>query len=131
MYHTSVPSYNDSSWQEECYTFGYLDGYFDEDVYIEYIVDTMNNEEKIKTYKTGFDKGVFDKKRASIYEPKLLKSERIEWLKKLALHDALNNIDFRGLKKDSLDTYNNYKQGTFSLKKMDFINDPNINKMKR
>ncbi len=131
IYHTIVPSYNDSSWHDECYTFGYLDGYFDEDVYIEYIVDTMNNDEKIMVYKAGFEKGSFDKKRDNIYESKSLKNEKIEWLKKLALHDSLNNVESRNLKEDSLNIYNHYREGTFSLKKMDFINDSSIKKAKR
>ena len=130
IYHTIVPSYNDSAWHDECYTFGYLDGYFDEDVYIEYIVDTMNNDEKIMVYKAGFEKGSFDKKRDNIYESKSLKNEKIEWLKKLALHDSLNNVESRNLKEDSLNIYNHYREGTFSLNKMDFINDSSMKKSK-
>lgn len=131
MYHTVSPSYNDSSWSNECYIFGYLDGYFDESVYIEYIVNTTNNGEKIQFYKSGFEKGSFDKKRDIIYEPKTFKNEKIEWIKKLALNDSLNNIEFRNLKEDTFNVYSRYKEGTFSLKKMDFINNSSIKQSKR
>lgn len=131
MYDTTTSSRQSFNVEEQCYVFGYLDGYFDEKVYFEYILSTINNETCLETYQKGFDKGNFDKKRANIYEPKVLKNDKIEWIKKLALHDTLNNVEFRNLKENSLNAYNSYKNGTFNLGKMDFVQDIDTHKIKR
>lgn len=126
MYRTNVTSYSLSEWKDESYFFGYLDGYFDEELYIKYIMNDINNEERLKLYKSGFDKGLFDRKRAKAYEPKLLMKEKDEWIQKLVMYDTFNHVDYRNLKEDSFDAYNNYKTGPYVIKNERFIKDTSV-----
>lgn len=125
MYNTTVLS-NDP--QDQCYFFGYLDGYFEEQAYVEYIINSINNREKLEIYNTGYDKGLKDGKRTRVYNSNQYKQDRLSWIKSLALHDVLNNIEARNLKEETNELYKKYQNGTFHLRKMDFIEENRISK---
>lgn len=118
-----VMSFNLPECKDQCYTFGYLDGYFDEKMYIEYVNNSSKCEEKLLIYNDGYEKGLKDRTRIRYNDPDLLKKEKIEWIKKLSLHDALNNVDSRNLNDDSMTMYEKYKTGLFHLGKMDFVDE--------
>ena len=113
-------SYLSKEWESKCYFCGYVDGYFDEDVYKPYIENALNNENKLVKYGEGFVRGSRDRKTMKDNNPKGLLKEKEIFLKKLALNDSLNNVETRNLKPDSYDVYNFYKSGTFNLNNMDF-----------
>lgn len=116
----SDPGYLSSDWKEKIYFFGYVDAYFDESVYKPYIVNTLNNENKLVSYDEGFAKGTTDRKHKRDNDPKGLIKEKENWLKGLALNDVLNDINDRNLKEEALDIYNFYKTVTFSLRTREF-----------
>lgn len=128
MNNTKTLSNVSSTWQEQCYTFGYLDGYFDEQIYIEYIIESNDNESKLEVYNTGYEKGLKDRTKIRYNNPEVLKKDTIEWVKKLALHDVLNNVETRNLKEKNKELYQKYQNGTFHLGKMDFIEEHRISK---
>ena len=113
-------SYNSKEWEEKCYFCGYIDAYFDEDIYIPYIENSLNNESKVFKYNEGFTKGTRDRIIMKNNNPKGLLDEKEQFLKKLALNDILNDVEFRNLKPNALDIYEFYKHGTFNLRKQDF-----------
>lgn len=127
----SKVSNSQSEWNEQCYTFGYLDGYFEESVYIECIINTNNKEKKIEIYNKGYEKGTKDGKRIKLYEPKVYKEDRLTWIKALALHDALNNVENRNFKEETSALYETYQNGVFSLGKMNFVNPNRFNNTKK
>lgn len=128
MRNTTVLSNASNCWQEQCYTFGYLDGYFEEQVYIQYIINSDINESKLEVYNTGYEKGLKDGKRIRIYDSNQYKQDRLGWIKSIALHDVLNDIETRNLKDDTKELYEKYKNGTFHLGKMNFIEEQRISK---
>lgn len=116
----SMPTYVSKEWENQCYFCGYIDGYFDENLYKVYIEDTLNNEHKLVKYNEGFDRGVRDRRSMRDNHPKDLLVEKENFIKKLALNDALNKIETRNLKEDTLNMYEFYKTATFSLSRMDY-----------
>ena len=131
MRNTTSLSYSSSVWQEQCYTFGYLDGYFQEKIYIEYICNSDNNEKKLKFYNEGFEEGTKYGKRTRMYEPEVFKQELSNWVKVLAIHDALNEVKRRNFKEDTMLLYEKYQNQPYSLGKLDFIDEKGMNAKKR
>ena len=92
IYQTSVTSDNKETIKRQCFAFGYLDGYFDEVVYEENIeICDIEN----KYYNFGFLEGNNDRLRQD--NDILLKVEKTQWVKKLALYDSMNGINGRKL----------------------------------
>lgn len=120
MYENSIPSYDTSNWQEQCYIFGYLDGYFNENLYKTYITNDQKNQEKINHYQTGYNAGTKDRDKQ---ETNTVNKEKQEWLKRIALFDFLNQEPIRNLKKDSLKIYKKNLVGTYSIAKSSFIDE--------
>ena len=70
----TIPKYNDE--KKCCYIWGYIDGYFIESVYENYIV----KEEHKEYYRQGFKDGYKD--RLNCKDSKELKKEKKAWIDK-------------------------------------------------
>lgn len=114
------PSYVSKEWENQCYFCGYIDGYFDEELYKMYIDDTINNEHKLVKYNEGFNRGIRDRRLMKDNHPKDLIKEKENFIKRLALNDVMNKVETRNLKEDALDMYDFYKGTTFSFNRMDY-----------
>lgn len=119
IYKTSVNVVSSEAIRKHCYVFGYLDGYFDEVIYHNY---TLDIEQHFKPYSIGLHKGINDRLRMIEGDDSLkeYKEEKVLWLKKLAMHDALNGFTGRKFSARADQIYNIFVNSDFSLKKNDF-----------
>lgn len=98
MYTNEVIRGNSEISKEQCYVFGYLNGYFDE---ITYDSSVLNTEEDYM-YDLGYNEGTKQRNLNS----KKAKIEKLKWIIKLADYDAKNNIEDRIFSIDAMETYN-------------------------
>ena len=109
MYTSTCPANYSKDCLEHCEFLGYLDGYFNEQMYIVYIKNNTNNEDRIDNYSKGYQIGKKNRQNIKDKNPKLLVTEKNIWLRELALHDTLNNVNDRVLSEDAFEYYNLYK----------------------
>ena len=98
MYETEI--LDDS--EEQVYTFGYMDGYFDEYVY----GDASYSEDLAYLYEIGYHEGEMSR-NANLAKANL---EKLKWLVSLSINDSLNGIHNRGLSIDARNVYNSHYQ---------------------
>lgn len=84
--------------EKQVFCFGYMDGYFDERIYFNYLGDG----EKIKgLYDDGYLSGINDR----VVDEKLVHIRKNCWIIKLAVYDALNDINREGFSFNSFREY--------------------------
>lgn len=100
--------------EEQQYTFGYLDGYFDEMTYNCYLT-----EENDRLYSLGYSEGLKDREKAK----EIADLNKIKWLVKLAIHDSENNVRDRFLSKEAMEIYiAHYQENNFSIEQENIYN---------
>ena len=109
MYTSTCPVNYSKDYLEQCEFLGYIDGYFAEQMYIVYIENTINNQDKIENYFKGYQIGKRNRQKVKAENPKQLIEEKNDWLKELALNDTLNNVSDRILSDNAFEYYNFYK----------------------
>ena len=111
IYQTSITSDNKETIKRQCFAFGYLDGYFDEVVYEENIeICDIEN----KYYAKGYQEGVAERLKNN--NNILLKVEKTEWVKKLAIYDSMNDINGRKLSSLYKDLYEEIYQNNLIIR---------------
>ena len=105
IYKTEIKEKSKQAIARNCKAFGYLDGYFDEEIYIgnfEYTEDNNAN------YERGYTTGTNDRLKET---KETLQIETTELIMKLAQYDGENNIAPRKISKKYKDIYkrNYYK----------------------
>lgn len=100
-YATKTSLNKDSSKKIQCYSFGYIDGYFKEKMYQEYIPD-----ENIKVYQIGIKEGTLEREK----NKKRAENQKEILLIKLAVFDAKNKNSKRNLSKEAEEIYNLHYQ---------------------
>ncbi len=98
MYETEI--LDDS--EEQVYTCGYMDGYFDEYVY----GDASYSEDLAYLYEIGYHEGELNR-NANLARANL---EKLKWLVSLSINDSLNGIHNRSLSIDARSVYNSHYQ---------------------
>lgn len=84
--------------EKQVFYFGYMDGYFEESLYFNYLGD----DEKIRSfYDDGYVSGINDR----VIDEKLVHIRKNCWIIKLAVYDALNDINRVGFSLDSFREY--------------------------
>lgn len=87
---------------EQVYTFGYMDGYFDEYVY----GSSFDNEDMAYLYEIGYQEGEMNR-NANLGMANL---EKLKWLVSLSINDSLNDIHDRELSVSARSVYNSHYQ---------------------
>lgn len=105
IFNTKVTSKDLECTKKQCYSYGYLDGYFDEVVYEENL--EMCDLHK-KYYNLGYEDGVND--RLNIDDLEKYKISKGTWIKSIASYDGKNNIRVRKLSRNSLGMYSSFRE---------------------
>lgn len=105
IFNTEVTSKDLECTKKQCYSYGYLDGYFDEVVYEENL--EMCDIHK-KYYNLGYQDGVND--RLNIKDMDDYKLCKGNWIKAIADYDDKNNVKIRKLSRNSLGMYNSFRE---------------------
>ncbi len=105
IYKTEIKEKSKQAIARNCKAFGYLDGYFDEEIYIGNFECTEDNN---ANYERGYTTGTNDRLKET---KETLQIEKTELIMKLAQYDGENNIAPRKISKKYKDIYkrNYYK----------------------
>lgn len=113
IYKTSLNEKTKDSIARNCKAFGYLDGYFDEEIYIQNIDYTGEN---LGNYERGYIIGTNDRLKQ---KKETLQIEKTELIMKLAQHDGENYIKPRKISNKYKDIYQrNYYKARCANKEM-------------
>ena len=94
------------------YTYGYLDGYFEEKIYEKYVLES-NNQGYYESYNTGCQDGIKD---GSYVNKSALQKQKEEFIKELVIFDMINNRCRKDLTNQAQSIYDKYmKYGEISL----------------
>lgn len=104
IFKTTVGSLHDINRNDNCYMFGYIDGYFGENIYGSFI----DNIDECMPYNDGLEDGIKDKNRVVEKDLITYKTTKLRWIEQLALHDLLNGERERPFKTDE-DNSRSYK----------------------
>lgn len=99
IYRRSVNSSSTSDRDTNCYILGYIDGYFDENIYKTF----LEKDSDYDSYSKGESDGIKDREREIEKDLSGYKKEKVEWIEKLAIHDMLNKEINRDFKTEDID----------------------------
>ena len=120
------------SLERQCFAFGYLDGYFKEEVY-EDLLDFKEN--MFVAYNLGYRQGESARldKRQDVQEYEEWKKEKDTWIKSLAEFDAKNFVSGRRFSANSKPFYEKYYEDfeDNNLDELENIEKPIKSKVKK
>lgn len=107
IYKTSIDRKGEIGIKNQCYAFGFLDGFLDEITYRD------NIKEECDKTRFNYDKGYLEgtKERLDL-EPNEVIKIKDDWVKSLGIYDAENFIDSRVIGAKYKDMYNSYYKET-------------------
>lgn len=114
MYKTEITNKGREQAARNCKAFGYLDGYFDENIYLDNFEYTDYNN---ANYEKGYNEGTKERLRINTSD---LQIQKTEFIIKLAQFDGQNNIDLRKISNPFREIYlKNYYKSKLTRENID------------